>query len=133
MQGCPGGRRRRRAFSPISMRCCALPAPTAPVSCAPTSTTPRSTRCRRISRCGGQPIKLETEFIITRRMAPSLDLAGAALDHIVHAQVYLADRDDYSAFNEAWSRHFAASGPTLSIIPCVERGLAPFGGKIEIN
>ena len=40
---------------------------------------------------------------------------------------------DYSAFNEVWSRHFGASGPTLSIIPCIEHGLAPYDGKIEIN
>src|SRR6202035_5433046 len=45
---------------------------------------------------GGQPIKLETEFIITKRMTASLALAGATLEDVVHAQVYLADRDDYS-------------------------------------
>ena len=82
---------------------------------------------------GGQPIKLETEFIITQRMAASLALAGATLEDVVHAQVYLTDRDDYSAFNEAWTRHFGESGPTVSIIPCIEHGLAPYDGKIEIN
>jgi enamine deaminase RidA (YjgF/YER057c/UK114 family) len=82
---------------------------------------------------GGQPIKLETEFIVTRRIMQSLALAGASLDDVVHAQVYLTDREDYSAFNEAWSRHFGATGPTLSIIPCIEHGLAPRDGKIEIN
>ena len=82
---------------------------------------------------GGEPIKLETEFIITQRMAASLALAGASLEDVVHAQVYLTDREDYSAFNEAWTRHFGASGPTVSIIPCIEHGLAPYDGKIEIN
>jgi enamine deaminase RidA (YjgF/YER057c/UK114 family) len=82
---------------------------------------------------GGQPIKLETEFIITKRIAPSLALAGAKLEDVVHAQVYLTDREDYSAFNEAWSRHFGAAGPTLSIVPCIVHGLAPHDGKIEIN
>jgi len=82
---------------------------------------------------GGQPIKLETNFIITQRMAPSLALAGARLEDIVHAQVYLADREDYSAFNEAWTRHFGERGPGVSIIPCIEHGLAPYDGKIEIN
>ena len=81
----------------------------------------------------GQPIKLETEFIIRERIVPSLALAGAKLEDVVHAQVYLADRDDYSAFNEAWTRHFKTSPPTLSIIPCIEHGLAPYDGKIEIN
>jgi enamine deaminase RidA (YjgF/YER057c/UK114 family) len=81
----------------------------------------------------GQPIKLETEFLITQRIAPSLELAGAKLEDVVHAQVYLTDREDYSAFNETWTRHFGASGPTYSIIPCIEHGLAPYDGKIEIN
>jgi len=82
---------------------------------------------------GGQPIKLETEFIIVKRMTASLALAGATLADVVHAQVYLTDRDDYSAFNEAWCRHFGANGPGVSIIPCIARGLAPYDGKIEIN
>jgi enamine deaminase RidA (YjgF/YER057c/UK114 family) len=82
---------------------------------------------------GGQPIKLETEFIITKRLMASLALAGATLDDVVHAQVYLSDREDYSAFNEIWTRHFGETGPTVSIIPCIERGLAPYDGKIEIN
>ena len=51
----------------------------------------------------------------------------------MHAQVYLTDRDDYSAFNEAWTKHFGERGPSVSIIPCIEHGLAPYDGKIEIN
>jgi len=82
---------------------------------------------------GGQPIKLEAEFIITKRMVASLALAGARLEDVVHAQVYLTDREDYSAFNEAWTRLFGETGPSRSIIPCIEHGLAPYDGKIEIN
>src|SRR6476661_5637227 len=81
----------------------------------------------------GQQIKLETEFIVTRRMVQSLALSGATLDDVVHAQVYLTDPDDYSAFNEAWTRHFAKNPPTIDIIPCLPHGLAPYDGKIEIN
>src|ERR1700728_3545098 len=82
---------------------------------------------------GGQPIKLETEFIITKRMTASLALAGATLEDVVHAQVYLTDREDYSAFNAAWTKHFGTAGPTVSIIACIDPGLAPYDGKIEIN
>jgi enamine deaminase RidA (YjgF/YER057c/UK114 family) len=81
----------------------------------------------------GQPIKLETEFIITKRMVQSLALAGARLEDVVHAQVYLTDREDYSAFNETWTKHFGSSGPSYSIIPCIDHGLAPYDDKIEIN
>jgi enamine deaminase RidA (YjgF/YER057c/UK114 family) len=82
---------------------------------------------------GGQPIKLETEFIITQRIVPSLKLVGATLEDVAHAQIYLTDPEDYSAFTEVWSRHFGETGPTFSVIPCVEHGLAPYHGKIEIN
>jgi enamine deaminase RidA (YjgF/YER057c/UK114 family) len=82
---------------------------------------------------GGQPIKLETEFIITQRIVPSLGLAGAGLEDVMHAQIYLTDTEDYSAFNEVWSRYFGKSRPTSSVIPCIEHGLAPYDGKIEIN
>jgi enamine deaminase RidA (YjgF/YER057c/UK114 family) len=82
---------------------------------------------------GGQPIKLEAEFIITQRVIPSLQLAGAGLADVVHAQVYLTEPAEYSAFNEVWQRHFGASGPAFSIIPCIAHGLAPYDGHIEIN
>jgi enamine deaminase RidA (YjgF/YER057c/UK114 family) len=81
---------------------------------------------------GGQPIKLEAEFIITQRIAPSLQLAGARLEDVVHAQVYLTE-PDYAAFNDVWMRHFGPSGPAFSIIPCIAHGLAPYHGNIEIN
>jgi enamine deaminase RidA (YjgF/YER057c/UK114 family) len=81
----------------------------------------------------GLPIKLETEFIITQRIVQSLALAGTTLDDVIHAQVYLTDPEDYSAFNETWTKHFGKSPPSLSIIPCREHGLAPYDGKIEIN
>jgi enamine deaminase RidA (YjgF/YER057c/UK114 family) len=82
---------------------------------------------------GGQPIKLETEFLITKRIAPSLELAGARLEDVLHAQIYLTDPEDYSAFAEVWTRHFGKSQPTWSVIPCIAHGLAPYDGKIEIN
>jgi enamine deaminase RidA (YjgF/YER057c/UK114 family) len=82
---------------------------------------------------GGQPIKLETEFIVTQRIVPSLKLVGATLEDVAHAQIYLTDPEDYSPFTEVWSRHFGERGPTFSVIPCIEHGLAPYHGKIEIN
>ncbi len=90
-------------------------------------------RIERGMQWGGQPIKLETEFIITHRIKPSLEIAGSALGDVVKAQVYLTDTRDTSAFNEAWIAHFGDDGPALSIIPCRERGLAVEDGRIEIN
>jgi enamine deaminase RidA (YjgF/YER057c/UK114 family) len=64
---------------------------------------------------------------------PSLKLVGAGLEDVAHAQIYLTDAEDFSAFTEVWSRHFGENGPTFSVIPCIEHGLAPYHGKIEIN
>ena len=55
------------------------------------------------------PIKLETDFIIKRKLKASLEGAGASLDTVVKAQVYLSDRDDVPAFNEVWLSHFKKS------------------------
>ncbi|MEK9644172.1 MAG: RidA family protein [Alphaproteobacteria bacterium] len=82
---------------------------------------------------GGQPIKLETDFIVTERLVPSLALAGATLNDVAKAQVYLTDPRDYSAFNEAWRKHFHDSGPALTVVSCAPRALAPYDGHIEIN
>ena len=82
---------------------------------------------------GGQPIKLETEFIINERIVPSLAMGGAQIGDVVKAQAYLTDPDDYAAFNEVWSKYFRDSPAALSVIPCAERGLAVEDGKLEIN
>jgi enamine deaminase RidA (YjgF/YER057c/UK114 family) len=87
----------------------------------------------RGAQWGGQPVKLEAEFLITRRLVPSLALAGATLADVVHAQAYLTQPEECAAFNEVWQRHFGPQGPALSIIPCIEHGLAPHDGTIEIN
>lgn len=82
---------------------------------------------------GGQPIKLEAEFIIGERIKPSLELAGSSIDHVVKAQAYLTQPADYAAFNDVWSRQFGNRPPALSIIPCIARGLAVENGLLEIN
>src|SRR5262245_37642868 len=55
------------------------------------------------------PIKLETDFIITKKLKASLEGAGASLDSVVKAQVYLSDREDVPGFNEVWLSHFQES------------------------
>lgn len=82
---------------------------------------------------GGLPIELETEFIISERIIPSLELAGATAADVVKAQVYLTDPNDYAAFHKVWLKHFGRHPPALSIIPCAERGLVVEDGRIEIN
>ena len=80
----------------------------------------------------GTPIKLETDFIIRRKMKPSLEAAGASLDTVVKAQVYLRDRDDVPAFNEVWRSHFP-DPPATTIIPTATPGFIMPDSRIEIN
>ncbi len=80
----------------------------------------------------GTPIKLETEFIVKQKLAPSLAAAGASLDDVVKAQVYLRDRADVPAFNEVWLSHFAVP-PATTIIPTATPGFIVADGRIEIN
>ena len=62
------------------------------------------------------PIKLETDFIIKRKLMASLEGAGAALDGVVKAQVYLSNREDVPGFNEVWLSHFKGNPPATTII-----------------
>ncbi len=80
----------------------------------------------------GTPIKLETDFIIEHKLKPSLAAAGAAPETIVKAQVYLRDRADVPAFNEAWQKHFPTP-PATTIIATSTPGLTLAELRIEIN
>ena len=80
----------------------------------------------------GTPIKLETEFLITRKLKPSLEAAGASLEDVIKAQVYLRDAADLPAFNEVWLRHFPRP-PATTVIPTADPGFIVAEGRIEIN
>ncbi len=80
----------------------------------------------------GTPIKLETEFIVNRKLKPSLEAAGASLKDVVKAQVYLRDRADVPGFNEVWRSHFDVA-PATTIIPTATPGFIVGDGRIEIN
>ena len=79
------------------------------------------------------PIKLETDFIISRKLKASLEGAGASLDSVVKAQVYLSDREDVPGFNEVWLAHFKTNPPATTIIPTRNPGFAINDLRIEIN
>jgi enamine deaminase RidA (YjgF/YER057c/UK114 family) len=79
------------------------------------------------------PIKLETEFIIARKLMASLEGAGAGLDSVVKAQVYLSDREDVPGFNEVWLKHFKGHPPATTIIATTKPGFAINDLRIEIN
>ena len=79
------------------------------------------------------PIKLETEYIIKRKLISCLDGAGASLDSVVKAQVYLSDPEDVPGFNEVWLSHFKSDPPATTIIATTNPGFAIHDLHIEIN
>jgi enamine deaminase RidA (YjgF/YER057c/UK114 family) len=81
----------------------------------------------------GTPIKLETEFVIGRKLKPALATAGSTLADVVKAQVYLRDIEDIPAFNEVWARHFPKAPPATAIISTATPGFICEAGRIEIN
>jgi enamine deaminase RidA (YjgF/YER057c/UK114 family) len=80
----------------------------------------------------GTPIKLETDFIIRRKLKPTLQAVGADLDTVVKAQVYLRDREDIPNFREVWAKHFPAE-PATTIIATETPGFIMPESRIEIN
>jgi enamine deaminase RidA (YjgF/YER057c/UK114 family) len=81
----------------------------------------------------GTPIKLETEFVIERKLKPALAAAGTDLAGVVKAQVYLRDLDDAPAFNEVWVRHFPKAPPATTLITTSTPGFVCEASRIEIN
>jgi enamine deaminase RidA (YjgF/YER057c/UK114 family) len=80
----------------------------------------------------GTPIKLETDFIIRRKLAPTLEAVNANLDSVVKAQVYLRDPADVPDFREVWRKHFPIE-PATTIIATDTPGFIIPESRIEIN
>jgi reactive intermediate/imine deaminase len=62
----------------------------------------------------GSDIKLQTEYIL-KNLARTFEAAGSALDHVVKAQVFLTDLNDFHAFDEVWKGWFKQPPPRTTI------------------
>ncbi len=81
----------------------------------------------------GLPIRLEAEFIIREKLAPTLKAAGSSLKNVVKCQVYMRDADDFAAFNEVWSKFFPRAKPATTLIPTATPGFFLSDARVEIN
>jgi len=81
----------------------------------------------------GTRIKLESAYLIERKLLPALMAAGASPRSVLKAQVYLADINDIPAFNDVWQQYFAPSPPAMVIAPTSRPGFAIEDARIEIN
>ena len=81
----------------------------------------------------GMPIRLESEFVIAKKILPALEAAGASLADIVKLQVYLRDPEDFAPFNEVWRSFFPDHAPATTLIPMPSPGLVIEQARIEVN
>ena len=54
----------------------------------------------------GSDIKKRTHYVL-KNLAKTFETAGSSLDHIVKAQVFLEDLNDFNAFDEVWKEYFS--------------------------
>ena len=67
---------------------------------------------------------------VFRNLAGILEAAGASLDRVVRATVFLADMNDFAAMNEVYAGFFAAEPPARST---VQAARLPRDARVEID
>lgn len=77
----------------------------------------------------GSDIELQTEYIL-QNLAKTFEAAGSSLEHVVKAQVFLTDLNDFNGFDSVWKRHFKVPPPRTTV-GCT--GLLVKGTLVEID
>jgi reactive intermediate/imine deaminase len=62
----------------------------------------------------GSDIQLQTDYIL-KNLKLTFEAAGSSLDHVVKAQVFLTNLDDFSGFDQVWKQHFKVPPPRTTI------------------
>lgn len=73
-------------------------------------------------------VQVQTRVVL-ERIAATLRECGAGMDRVVRATIWLADLNDFAAFNQEYAKHFAGALPARS---CVQAELYK-GAKVEIE
>ena len=77
----------------------------------------------------GSDIKLQTRYIL-ENMKTTFKAAGSSLNHVVKAQVFLMDLNDFNGFDEVWREYFKTPPPRTTI---GTTGLLVPGTLVEID
>jgi len=77
----------------------------------------------------GSDIELQTEYVLGN-LAKTFRAAGSSLDHVVKAQVFLTDLNDFHGFDSVWKRHFKTPPPRTTV-GCT--GLLVKDTRVEID
>ena len=62
----------------------------------------------------GSNIQLQTEFVL-ENLKKTFESAGSSLDHVVKAQVFLTDLNDFAGFDQVWKRYFKVPPPRTTV------------------
>ena len=72
----------------------------------------------------------QTELVF-RSIDKILRAAGASIDHVVKAQIFVTDIDDFTAISAVRDKWFATCQPTSTIVEVT--GMTRRGAKVEIE
>jgi 2-iminobutanoate/2-iminopropanoate deaminase len=67
---------------------------------------------------------------VLENLSAVLEAAGASMDSVVKATVFLKNMGDFAAMNEVYTEYFAASKPARSTVAVAE---LPRGALVEID
>jgi enamine deaminase RidA (YjgF/YER057c/UK114 family) len=62
----------------------------------------------------GSDIQLQTEFVL-ENLRKTFESAGSSLDHVVKAQVFLTNLNDFAGFDQVWKRYFKIPPPRTTV------------------
>jgi enamine deaminase RidA (YjgF/YER057c/UK114 family) len=62
----------------------------------------------------GSEIQLQTEYIM-QHLKNTFETAGSSLDHVVKAQVFLTDLNDFAGFDQVWKKYFKVPPPRTTV------------------
>ncbi|MEX2015324.1 MAG: RidA family protein [Candidatus Hydrogenedentales bacterium] len=87
-----------------------------------------------LKRDGSGPLKggtLEQEArLVLDNLKAVLEAAGSSLDQVVKVVAFLANMDDFGAFNQVYKEYFPANAPARS---CIQAGRLPFDFQVEVE
>lgn len=65
------------------------------------------------------PLSKQLNYIVKKKLASYLEMAGSSLEHVVKAQVYVRadEMKNFWSFNQLWKEIFAQKPPATVIIP----------------
>src|SRR5215470_5689247 len=78
----------------------------------------------------GSSIRRQTEFVL-KNLALTLEAAGSSLEHVLKAQIWLADINDLPRMEDAWRAAFPQDPPARTVLAASDFGVT--GGIIEVN